>query len=291
MATTFPPPRTRARASSATSRRIDVPRARRALGRPSSRSRAALPEAASELFANLSSSSSSSSSSFLTAYDAALASAPVLTKSITSWAGFTIADVVAQALTNALDLDANANDDGRSGSGSVRFDPSRTLRNGLFGLAFYGPVSGAWYACLDANVMTEDPNGATAVAAKTFLDQALWAPALVTSLFAWDLACSGEPLFPGDAAGDAAGDAGKTKTGDETRGNGLPAKLRRDLIDTLYVNWSFWPAFHVLNFSFVPPGERILYVNVVQVIYNVFLCVKAADRGTRDAAEGREGGA
>ncbi|EEH51993.1 uncharacterized protein MICPUCDRAFT_5975, partial [Micromonas pusilla CCMP1545] len=181
--------------------------------------------------------------SFLTAYDAALASAPVLTKSITSWAGFTIADVVAQALTNALDLDANANDDGRSGSGSVRFDPSRTLRNGLFGLAFYGPVSGAWYACLDANVMTEDPNGATAVAAKTFLDQALWAPALVTSLFAWDLACSGEPL--------------------------------RDLIDTLYVNWSFWPAFHVLNFSFVPPGERILYVNVVQVIYNVFLCVKA----------------
>ena len=57
------------------------------------------------------------------------------------------------------------------------------------------------------------------------------------------------------------------------------------------MNWSFWPAFHVLNFSFVPPGERILYVNVVQVIYNVFLCVKAADRGTRDAAEGREGGA
>ena len=79
------------------------------------------------------------------------------------------------------------------------YDYSRTLRMGLFGLAFYGPISGAWYAALDQWVLPDEPAGAAAVAAKTTLDQLLWAPLLVTSLFAWDLACSGQS--PGGGGG------------------------------------------------------------------------------------------
>ena len=36
--------------------------------------------------------------------------------------------------------------------------------------------------------------------------------------------------------------------------------------------------FHVVNFRFVNPDDRILYVNVVQVLFNVFLCWKASER-------------
>ena len=71
------------------------------------------------------------------------------------------------------------------------------------------------------------------------------------------------------------------------RGGGLAAKLEDDLLDTLKVNWTFWPAFHVLNFRFVAPPDRILYINAVQVLYNVFLVLKAAKRGNaKDASAG-----
>lgn len=38
----------------------------------------------------------------------------------------------------------------------------------------------------------------------------------------------------------------------------------------------------MLNFRFVPPGDRILYINAVQVLYNVFLCYKASERESDD---------
>ena len=120
---------------------------------------------------------------------------------------------------------------------------------------------------------------------KTALDQICWAPVLVAGLFAFDLARNGEALFPktgaetsgtgagaGVSVGDGSGDGGASP------GGGLPGKLRRDLLATLKVNWSFWPLFHVVNFRFVNPDDRILYVNVVQVLFNVFLCWKASER-------------
>jgi protein Mpv17 len=129
----------------------------------------------------------------------------------------------------------------RGAAGEV-LDWARKVRIGLFGALFYGPVSGAWYGFLDATVLTDAPTSAAAVALKTTADQLLWAPALVTALFAWDLTCSA------------------TQTVRQ-----LPSKLRQDLLGTLVVNWTFWPLFHVLNFRFVAPPDRILYVNVVQV--------------------------
>ena len=113
---------------------------------------------------------------------------------------------------------------------------------------------------MDQYVLPEDPTSALAVAAKVAADQVAWAPVLVTMLFAWDLAWNGDDLT----------------------GGGLQKKLGADLLDTLKVNWSFWPVFHVLNFRFVSPGDRILYINAVQVLYNVFLCYKASERESDD---------
>ena len=139
-------------------------------------------------------------------------------------------------------------------------DLGRCGRNAIFGGTIYAPISGAWYGALDQYVLPEDPTSALAVAAKVAADQVAWAPVLVTMLFAWDLAWNGDDLT----------------------GGGLQKKLGADLLDTLKVNWSFWPVFHVLNFRFVSPGDRILYINAVQVLYNVFLCYKASERESDD---------
>lgn len=228
------------------------------------------------------------------ALDALALSSPVASACITSWFGFTVADVTAQTLALVGPLKRRPSPQSRASAPpdsssetpeGFGLDLERTLANGLFGLALYGPTSSAWYATLDANVFPGDPSSAAAVAAKTALDQICWAPVLVAGLFAFDLARNGEALFPktgaetsgtgagaGVSVGDGSGDGGASP------GGGLPGKLRRDLLATLKVNWSFWPLFHVVNFRFVNPDDRILYVNVVQVLFNVFLCWKASER-------------
>ena len=190
------------------------------------------------------------SAGIIESYELALEASPLLVKSTTSLVGFLVADLVAQGLSSSRREDG----DGRG------IDLTRSGRNALFGFALYGPFSAGWYDLLDKYVLPEDPTSALAVAAKVAADQVAWAPVLVTTLFAWDLAWNGDNVV----------------------GGGLQTKLRADLIDTLKVNWSFWPVFHVLNFRFVPPGDRILYINAVQVLYNVFLCYKASERSDED---------
>ena len=119
--------------------------------------------------------------------------------------------------------------------------------------------------------MPDAPTSASAVALKTAADQLLWAPVLVSFLFAWDLAWSSDWSTSRTENGSAASNKGLLPQ--------LQVKLKCDLLSTLIVNWTFWPAFHLVNFTLVPPGDRVLYVNIVQVFYNVFLCWQAAKRG------------
>jgi protein Mpv17 len=156
-----------------------------------------------------------------------------------------------------------AYDEKQGNSASMSWDLARTGRIGLFGLLFYGPASGYWYGFLDSYVLPDQPTSAVAVAIKTGADQLIWAPVLITALFSWDLAWSEEQDI-----------------------SNLPNKLRQDLLSTLLVNWTFWPAFHLVNFRFVSPIDRVLYINVVQVFFNVFLCWQAAKQLGEEADEG-----
>ncbi len=50
---------------------------------------------------------------------------------------------------------------------------------------------------LDKYILPEEPTSALAVAAKVAADQVAWAPVLVTTLFAWDLAWNGDNVVGG----------------------------------------------------------------------------------------------
>lgn len=186
-------------------------------------------------------------SMLLSEYESILNQSPMLVKSLTSLFGFGVADVVAQGLSTSTNTDSRS---------SPIFDGARTLRFAAFGFLLYGPTSSVWYSSLDTYILPENPTSGLAVASKVFADQVLWAPVLISSLFAFDLAF------------DTSGTTKPT----------LSKKIENDLFSALKVNWSFWPMFHLFSFRFVPTEDRILYINCVQVLFNVFLVYTSSKR-------------
>lgn len=108
-----------------------------------------------------------------------------------------------------------------------------------------------WYTTLDRNVYPDDPKSNKAVITKTALDQLLWAPAFSCVFFFFIHALDGHP--------EAAVDAIRTKLG-----------------PMLLANYALWPAAHLVNFRFVPPAQRILYINAVQILWSAYLSHLAA---------------
>ncbi|CAN8075910.1 unnamed protein product [Agarophyton chilense] len=169
-------------------------------------------------------------------YNAALVAKPLQTKTMTSFTGFLLGDLVAQA----PDI-----------SSGKSWDVRRTAKMGAFGLCLHGPIGHYWYSFLDRSIMTAAPTSAPAVAAKTAIDQIFFAP-IFTSMF-----------FGAMKAMD-----GKV---DEVSG-----EVKEKLWPTMKVNWTVWPIAHIINFRFIPSSQRILYINTIQVGYNAFLSTMQA---------------
>jgi hypothetical protein len=47
--------------------------------------------------------------------------------------------------------------------------------------------------------------------------------------------------------------------------------LREKYIPTMQLNYMVWPACHFVNFCFVPPSLRILYINAITVVWGAVL--------------------
>uniref|UniRef100_A0A7S0G6S3 Peroxisomal membrane protein MPV17 n=1 Tax=Rhodosorus marinus TaxID=101924 RepID=A0A7S0G6S3_9RHOD len=173
------------------------------------------------------------------AYNARLTAKPLQTKTLTSFTGFILGDLVAQA----PDLAAGK-----------PWDSWRTTKLAAFGLILHGPIGHYWYGFLDRTVMPAAATSAAAVATKTAIDQVFWAP-IFTSVFFGSM-----KLMDGKA--------------DEIEG-----EVREKLWPTMKVNWTVWPIAHLINFRFIPSSQRILYINVIQVGYNAFLSTMQAKKG------------
>mmetsp|Transcript_1490 Transcript_1490/g.4517 ORF Transcript_1490/g.4517 Transcript_1490/m.4517 type:complete len:194 (+) Transcript_1490:115-696(+) len=172
-------------------------------------------------------------------YNARLAAKPLQTKTMTSFTGFILGDLVAQA----PDLM-----DGKP------WDAWRTTKLGLFGLCLHGPIGHYWYGFLDRAIMPTAAKSAGAVATKTAIDQILWAPVFTSIFF-------GSMKFLD----------GKSEQ--------IKDEIETKLWPTMKVNWTVWPLAHLINFRFIPSSQRILYINVVQVGYNAFLSTMQASGG------------
>jgi len=124
-----------------------------------------------------------------------------------------------------------------------RVDLARTARVTSVGL-IAGPLYHHWY-----NLLEKRLPGATLsrVCTKMLVDQSVMAPTIVSIFFFMVGILEGRPL--GDVV----------------------AKYKRDFIDTMKGNYVLWPAANLINFKFVPLDLRILYINCVSLIWNIFI--------------------
>ena len=158
-----------------------------------------------------------------------LDSYPILTKSLTSLAGFTLGDYLAQKFLE---------------SSHDPYDYHRTLRMGSFGLLLHGPLGHCFYGLLDSKI---PGTSLISVAAKVFVDQTIASPLFGIIFF-------GYLNFTAQKGWVA-----------------YVEKIKTDLKTSVLGSWSVWIPAHTINFAFVPPSQRLLYINLVQVAYNIFL--------------------
>mmetsp|Transcript_27703 Transcript_27703/g.76236 ORF Transcript_27703/g.76236 Transcript_27703/m.76236 type:complete len:259 (+) Transcript_27703:111-887(+) len=126
------------------------------------------------------------------------------------------------------------------------FDAKRFINLALFGLTYFGPAGHYFYNFLDAQI---PGTNSRIVAIKILVDQLIWTPFFLAIFFAY---------------------VGVTK------GNSLAMvqrKLERDLFAACQASWRVWPLVHAVNYKFISTKHRLIFVNSMQVAFNIFLSI------------------
>jgi protein Mpv17 len=130
------------------------------------------------------------------------------------------------------------NDDGKP------YDPMRTIRLGSFGFLIHGTTGHYFYGFLDSKLPGTKP---TTVATKVLIDQTMWNPIFGLMFFGYLNAVEGKSF------------------------EDYKNKLQADLKTAVMGSWAVWVPAHTINFAFIPPSQRLLYINSIQIGYNIFL--------------------
>lgn len=126
------------------------------------------------------------------------------------------------------------------------FDVLRFLRFSAFGAFFHGPSGHIFYRWINRKFPGSTP---TAVTKKILIDQIIWNPIFSFVLY----------LFTGVIGGATP--------------NFILSKMKRNIGIAVLGSWFIWPLGHLINFKFVPAQYRLMYMNFVQLAYNVLLSV------------------
>ncbi|KAL3924143.1 MAG: hypothetical protein SGARI_006090 [Bacillariaceae sp.] len=127
----------------------------------------------------------------------------------------------------------------------------RFITLSAFGFLYHGPSGHYFYNWLDAKVPGKD---AKSVATKVAIDQICWCPIFMTVFFTYLGLCNGDSF--------------------STIGN----KIKTDLLAACQGSWKVWPLVHAVNFKFVSNKYRILFLNTVQIAFNMFLSIIGAGK-------------
>lgn len=122
----------------------------------------------------------------------------------------------------------------------------RFLTLSFFGFAYHGPSGHFFYNWLDKKIPGTE---AKTVAMKVLIDQTLWCPIFMTVFF----------TYLGLVNGDSFGAIGN--------------KIKSDLLSACQGSWKVWPIVHAINFRFIATKYRLVYINTVQVAFNIFLSI------------------
>lgn len=130
------------------------------------------------------------------------------------------------------------NDDGQP------YDVMRTIRLGSFGFLLHGTTGHYFYGFLDSKLPGTKP---VTVASKVAIDQFFWNPIFGLMFFGYLNFTEGKSL------------------------EDYKQKISADLKTAVMGSWAVWIPAHTVNFAFIPPSQRLLYINTIQIGYNVFL--------------------
>lgn len=144
--------------------------------------------------------------------------------------------------------------------GKQDWDIMRTVRMGSFGLLWHGPSGHYFYGALDKMM----PGTAmSTVATKVGIDQVLWNPIFACVFFSYLNFTEGKSVAD------------------------LQAKISSDLQTAVMGSWAYWVPAHFVNFRFIPSSQRLLYINCMQIVYNIFLSFLGNKGVEVEAAEGK----
>merc|ERR1740121_1209268 len=125
------------------------------------------------------------------------------------------------------------------------FDVKRLVKMASFGFLLHGTTGHYFYNFLDGALQGTTP---LIVAAKVAIDQTVWAPVFMCMFFSYMMAFEGTPDLIG-------------------------AKIKQDVFTAVKGSWMTWIPAHTINFAFVPSDMRLLYINTIQIFFNMFMSV------------------
>jgi len=136
------------------------------------------------------------------------------------------------------------------------YDFMRTLRLGSFGFFIHGTTGHYFYGMLDSKLPGTQP---LTVASKVLIDQTIWNPIFGLMFFGYLNACEGKSF------------------------SDYKQKIEADLATAVMGSWAVWVPAHTINFAFIPPQQRLLYINSIQIGYNIFLSFLGNKKVEQDA--------
>jgi protein Mpv17 len=179
------------------------------------------------------------------AYKVMLVQQPIITKAVTSAVIMSISDGITQRIERHFTDDAPEEE-----KKSIQHNWNRTWITAKTGLLWSGVSAHVWYANLERICSLIPVEGPIAgLALRLFLDALIFSPITITGFFIVNtLVQHGIGSVPM-----------------------IQEKLETKWKKTLFAAWSFWPIVNIVNFSMVPLSYRVLYSNVMALLWTGYL--------------------
>lgn len=215
-----------------------------------SRSLAVAPRARARVSAN------SVLHSLLSAYDSGYAAYPLRVNALVTGSTCLLGDAIAQGIERGKS--AAAAEGGQ--------DVKRSVRMFATGFLVLGPLAHFYYAWMSAQLDL-------AMSAKIFLDNTIFLG--LDNLMFW----GSITLLGGGLSADSTAGAVAVEDGTELAG------ALNELWSMQLTGWKFFPLIAILNYALVPPDKRVLFIDIMDVVYAALLSLHVS---TAAAALGAE---